>query len=465
MLDSKNEIKNIILITIDSLRADHLSCLGYQRKITPNMDELAKKGILFSQMISNGSGTPSAVPPIMTSTYPLMYGGYESISRERITIAEVLKKYNYSTAAFHSNTYLSRFYGYNRGFDVFYDDLIYEKDRKKNKIFAHVNRKLNSIYKILSNYASAAVTLKKPVNWYLPYMSANLLNQKAISWFRENNPERFFLWMHYMDVHTPYMPPEKFVKEINEDLTRYQVLKANKYFSKSKEISKKDLDNLMDLYDAGIKYMDSAIFSFISQLETDGFMKDTMVIITADHGEEFMEHGDLNHHSKLYDELIHVPLIIYAPDHINDPKVIHNLVEHLDIAPTILNALGIKKFDNFLGESLLPLIDKEENDDKGVISETSDPPNVLKIDPQLRKTSYRTFNWKYIHYANKVDELYNVLKDPHETTNLVDVEKDIAGELYKKILDHIDMENRHKLNLEKEIIQKRIGKLKIKGKI
>jgi arylsulfatase A-like enzyme len=452
--------KNVLLITIDSLRADHLSCLGYHRKITPKMDELAKKGILFSQAIANGSGTPSAVPPILTSTYPLMYGGYERLSKQRVAIAEVLKQSGYSTAAFHSNTYLSRFYGYQRGFDVFYDDLT---AKTEISTYSSLVRKARKAAQKIMLYISATIFPHKKSSWPLPYVNAKALNQKAVSWLANNRPERFFLWIHYMDVHSPFMAPKDFIEEINEDISRREVLRLNKRLPRPRELSKKDLTRLIDLYDACIKHTDSAVSSLLDEIERLGLLKETMVIITADHGEEFLEHGDLGHNCTMYDELIHVPLIFFSPDWAAG-KTIDSQVEHLDIAPTVLDALGIKKPANFLGDSLLPLMNGEELE-KGIITESSNPPNELRIDPKLRRTSYRTRTWKYIHNASRENELYKLSTDPKETKNLVEEEKDLARSLHSKIQNHIAMEMRLRLQLESELLQDKIRRLKLEGKL
>lgn len=467
--DERCKIKNILLITVDALRADHLGCMGYHRNTTPKIDELAKKGILFSQTIANGSGTPSAVPPILTSTYPLMYGGYEYLSKDRITIAEILKKSGYSTAAFHSNVYLSKFYGYGRGFDVFYDDLSIDLDESRYRKFRKFGRKFKTFHKLCLNYLNGTIFAYRRNAWHLPYVSADIINKMTISWIKENKDSKFFTWVHYMDVHAPYMPPHEYVKEINKNISKYQVLKANRYYDtanyKAKKISKMDVNNLIDLYDAGIKYMDSAIYSLINELEALGVLKETLVILTADHGEEFFEHGDLSHHSKLYDELIHVPLIMYSPEFITENKVIEDQVEHLDIAPTILDVLGVENYTNFVGDSLIPLIEGKKCEEKGVISETSDPPNKLKIVPHLKKTSYRTKIWKYIHNESKKDELYNLLQDPKETINLVDNKKEIAHLSFLKIMDHINMENKHQPHSKKAHIRNKIKRMKIKRNI
>ena len=202
------EMKNAILITIDALRADHLSCLGYHRKTTPQLDEIAKHGILFKNAISNGASTPTSFRPILTSTYHSMYNDDRYLSKYRLTIQEALKRHGYSTAAFHSNPYLSGYFGYNRGFDTFVEI----SDFKKGDLFKGIETKgFESLFhKFLFELKLMKFKLKKLYKFSKGevYAKANTLNEKAIAWLKEH-PEKFFIWLHYMDVHTPYTPPKE----------------------------------------------------------------------------------------------------------------------------------------------------------------------------------------------------------------------------------------------------------------
>jgi len=440
------EMKNAILITIDALRADHLSCLGYHRKTTPQLDEIAKHGILFKNAISNGASTPTSFRPILTSTYHSMYNDDRYLSKYRLTIQEALKRHGYSTAAFHSNPYLSGYFGYNRGFDTFVEI----SDFKKGDLFKGIETKgFESLFhKFLFEFKLMKFKLKKLYKFSKGevYAKANTLNEKAIAWLKEH-PEKFFIWLHYMDVHTPYTPPKEYLKLFSS--SSYNVIKNLKFYLKIKrnimeKFSEKDLELLIDLYDAEIRYVDTEIGLLLDELRKMGILHETLIIITSDHGEEFFEHGVFGHtHQHLYDELLRVPLIIYAPE-IDENSVIEEQVELLSIAPTIVDILGLKReLDNFMGMSLLPIIKGEGEGSKSVISEAS-----------RSKISYRTPEWKFIlNKETKEYELYNLHTDPNERENIAEREKDKVKEFKKRIIDHEAM-------MERERIKRKIRRLR-----
>lgn len=462
--------ENVILITIDALRADHLSCLGYCRKTTPRLDEFAKKGILFSQAISVGSGTTPSFPSILTSSYPLMYGGYERLSKDRTTIAEVLKSAGYSTAAFHSNPYLSRYYGYDRGFDTFEDFFRKspESETLTDKVKDRVKNMLNEddlLYRFLRKaYGGVCMLLK---NENIPYEIAEVINEKAFSWLKEHSNNNFFLWVHYMDVHEPGMPPYKYLRYFRHQHVSKQEIK--KFYKKirrySKRVSYEELKMLIDLYDCKIRYVDYVIGSLLDELENMDIMHNTLIVVTADHGDEFLEHGELGHHESLYDELLHVPLLIYAPEIIGKNIVIEDLVSLLDLSPTILDILDTEKPKKFIGKSLLAVIKGKERRSSGVISEVAHEKGNPKVDFSKRKTSYRTEKWKFIlDRKNGRCELYNLQEDPMETKNLAEIEPDLSKEFESKIRDHILREKETMID-EREKLSKKIKELKSPGKI
>lgn len=450
-----NEKLNMMLITIDCLRADHVSCLGYVRKTTPNLDNFAKKGVLFTQAIANGSSTPTSFLSIVTSTYPLKYPDYPHISKFRTTIAEVLKENGYKTAGFHSNPYTSRYYHYDRGFEVFEDFLSPQIDEKrvskgikdiirKNETLCAFTRKL---YKLLPNVKRRI----GPIS--LPYQRASVINQKAISWL-EKTTSGFFTWLHYMDTHHPFVPPKQFCNSNTHKIKRAEdILRKNPPI-----VSQTDLQNIINLYDGTIMYVDQVLGDLFKELKRLDIFDNTFIIITADHGEEFREHGGFSHTAKLYDELIHVPLILRAPTLPANIRI-DELVSLLDLAPTILDYLDLPDCKNFEGKSLLPLIIEEEKvwNEEGVISETLTKNGrvVLSMEKGYRVISRRTKNWKYIlNEEENKKELYNLENDPYETKNLYDQEK--------KIAEHTKMEERmHKKVIEMARIKNKIKHMKM----
>jgi len=204
--------RNIILITIDCLRADAVGCIR-GGNLTPNIDKLARESLVFTKAFTNGPGTPQAFPAILTSTYLFMH---ETIYLEPwyITISEILQKHGYRTVAFHSNPYLSRAFGWNKGFQEFYD-FLYEIALKKQKRIVNIassvfNRLLDkyALLESLGQRFSCLLFYKKS----LPYYDAGLITKYAIEWLERSKRRKFFMWIHYMDPHFPYAPPKPWLR-------------------------------------------------------------------------------------------------------------------------------------------------------------------------------------------------------------------------------------------------------------
>ena len=460
---------NVLLITIDCLRVDHLSCFGYHKNISPELDSLAKEGVMFTQAITNGPSTPASFPSILSSTYPLMYNDYPKISERRTLISEILKEHGYKTAGFNSNPYLSKYSNYNKGFDFFEDYLSRKSEdisfRKKilNKL-----REYDSLYAIMKkiNNIKKKIDIENknsPLN--LPYQRADRVNADSLAWL-EQNQDGFFLWLHYMDTHHPFYPPKEFSK-----FNIKQMEEAEKYLIENPDVlDEKILNNLISLYDETIQYVDYCLGKLFLELKNKNLWDSTLIIITADHGEEFKEHGDFSHIAKLYDELIHVPLIIKGSQ-IQSNISIDNIVSLIDLAPTILDYLHLPPCKKFVGESLLPLIlnDNGPYSKKWVISETlrSNGKVSLSIKEGKGIISIRTEGWKYIiNEDTKERELYDLNKDPKETINLYTVETERCREYENLIQKHILMEEKaREKDPEMEKINESIKKLKVAEKI
>jgi arylsulfatase A-like enzyme len=454
---------NLIVITIDALRADHLGCLGYPERTTPNLDYLASTGILFSQAMSVGAWTATSFIAILTSTYPLMYGGPLRITDPRTTVAQVLKEHGYHTATFHSNPWLSSYLGYHRGFDTFDSSISRigseSRLRKSKELVKRILGTKGKLYHFISQlYAFMFI---HPVG--------SDLNRKAVRWLRDN-PSNFFLWLHYMDVHEPYYHPS--LKNVSP-FERYHILKlTRKARTKPGSVSPEEVNKLIRLYDAKIRYADEIIGSLLRTLKRSNILDNTFVVITADHGQQFGDHGYFGHTGfNLYGELLHVPLIIIGPG--LPSQVINQQVSLLDLAPTILDLVGIEKPNTFLGDSLLGLMKGTETKGSklGAISETDVPPDGRRLwgthqrmNPNRRLVSFRTGKWKYIYTEGGQDELYCLETDPGERENLIDAEPEIATELRANIAAHIEFEEKSAPS-DKEQIKAKLRKLKASGKI
>ena len=325
---------NLILITVDCLRADHLSFMGYTRETSPFIDSLAKNGMTFTEAIVNGAGTFASFTALMSSTYPFM-GNFERLNRR--TIAEVLSERGYLTAGFNDNGFLSPYFGFDRGFNHFNCLSVQQKKGRlgKFKFF------LDKARRVLGRYSMNGQTITKLV----------------VDWLKENYKQDFFLWIHYMDVHGPHYAPKSYYTKINvKPPSPRELISLNKKLSRAEEfykkglISSQDVELLKATYDAEIRYVDDCIKILFNTLEKLGIKNKTAVIITGDHGEEFFEHGGYHSNLNLYDEMIRVPLIVYGPK--IPKKQINRQVEQIDIAPTILGILGEEPDINFIGKDL-----------------------------------------------------------------------------------------------------------------
>ena len=469
-------MKNVILITIDCLRADHLSCLGYHRRTTPNLDMLAKDGVLFTNAISCGSDTLTSMIPMLFSNYGLKYFMGENLEeimsrfppkfeivrpiileiyKNGPTMAGILKGYGYSTAAFHSNPLLSRYYNFGKDFNSFYDSFSFEKLRR----YA-VRRKIAGTLKKMKLYWFTRYAYEMVHSSGVPFERAESINQKVVSWLKEYK-KQFFVWIHYMDVHFPYKPLKEFQLGPKPISSREMTSLNSRMFTRPKEILKEEMGELIDLYDGEIRYTDYAIKSLLDEMSRKGILNDTALIITADHGDEFGEHGDFaHHHGKLYEESIHVPLIIANSEYKNIK--IDEPVSLIDIAPTVLHLLDIPASESFQGRSLIPLIECERREKRlpGVISET--------LRKGKRFVSYRTEEWKYIfNEADAERELYNLREDPGEKRNLRGEEEERVKEFELKITEHRTKQERviKESPGEEDAIKNRIRSLKRVGRI
>lgn len=347
---------NLILISIDSLGANHMSCYGYQRKTTPNIDKFAEDGILFKNFIVPSWLTPVNAMALHTGTYPTTNNviNFDTLlSDDYLTLAQILKIFNYRTVAFSSNFIYSRdfsvsnagFYNFSRGFDVYN----FKPDRG-----------LIDIDEIIKS-------LKK-----------------------EEGGSPYFLWLPLGSVHWPYddlvnVPPrfidknyKGFLREHSLRLNRFQVLDHiyNNVFypifqgvytnfwqlDNKIELNKNDIQYIVDNYDGGVFKTDQWIGSLLKKLKKEKIDENTIIILTAEHGQEWGEHGNFCN-VDIYDSVIRAPLIIKYSKLNNDGLVIENQAQSIDVLPTILDFLGIRASHQVEGLSLSPLISGTAKED------------------------------------------------------------------------------------------------------
>ena len=444
-MKNNRNIKHVFLITVDALRADHVGCIG-GGNLTPNIDNMARTSLLFSRAFSNGPGTNQSFPAIMTSTYFLMHNGF-NIKPHYKTVAEIVQENGFKTAGFHSNPFLSKTFGWDRGFDEFYD---FMDEIKSPSAFITSKQEIGFQNKLLRFFASRFLgnqnnrlrqLLKKIYYKHsgleMPYLEGKELNKQVFRWINKNLEERFFLWMHYMDPHYPYTPPDEYCegfsnrKEAFEFCTSINGNKASDY----------EMETMIGLYRGEVRWTDYCIGELYKFFEENGLVENSVIILTADHGEAFMEHGRYGHKPDiLYNEVLHVPLLIHGLNYVLE----HDLpVQLLDLAPTILDILEITKPRTFLGDNLISLI-KESNVNKPIFSESAEPDLInLKYDVKKKIISCIKDEWKLIiNELLNTKELYNINQDFKEKNNLIIKELNTHLELEEIIKKHLQVEKK-----------------------
>jgi len=456
---------NVMLITIDSLRFDHLGCYGYSRDTSPNIDRLAATGTLFSEAISSGGETPSAFPSILASALPpTQYNECKTIMQHQTALAEVLGKAGYSTAAFNSNPFLTCLYGYNKGFYKFEEgwdtpkiwimrEWLVEKvsSRKPSQSLLQFLAKLDKYFESISFTLGGHPTLP-----------AEQISAQSLSWLKKQKGN-FFLWLHYMSVHNPYMPPSRYLRQLNAKPVSRQKMSSlwRKLTIGPKALSKAEMMTVNDLYDASIGYVDDAIGQLLDKVGKQ--LENTIIIVTGDHGDEFGEHGKAGHMT-LYDGIVHVPLVINGPK-VKVGAVVKTQVGLLDLAPTIIDLIGMDKVTAFHGESLLGVMKGKPKTKRGVVS------TLPAISAQEVIIAYRTPDWKYIRTESTTipdeiltEEIYNLKDDPGETVNLAGRETAAAEKFKAEAATAISELKKTKTEefttiIEKERVKRKLGRL------
>jgi arylsulfatase A-like enzyme/Tfp pilus assembly protein PilF len=372
LLETSRNKYNVLLITIDTLRADHLGCYGFKEISTPNIDALAAGGIQFADTTAHVPLTLPSHTSIHTGNFPAFHGVHDNggfyVPKSQITMAKLFKQNGFATAAFVGAYVLDHIWGLNQGFDTYFDnfDLSKERFEEKGISLSGIERKADDVY------------------------------SNAANWLDHYGGERFFLWTHFYDPHSPYEPPKEW---------------ADRYPGRP--------------YIGEIAYTDSVVGKLISYLETHGLRDRTIILLTGDHGESLGEHGESTHAFFVYDATLHVPMILSLPKHELGRRVVLRQSRSIDIAPTLLQLAGVPVPESIQGRSLLHLIF-----DAGPAAAL--PSYAECFYPQFhfgwsRLLSLRSGQYKFIDTPRP--ELYDVKKDPQELQNIYDSHKDLAASM------------------------------------
>ena len=366
-----NPAPNVVFITIDTLRADHLGCYGYKQIRTPNIDALAADGVRFARAYTPVPVTLPSHTVIFTGTYPLLSGMHDfsanKLSSTQPTLASVLKEQGYATGAVIAAAVLDSRFGLNHGFDFYYDHFDFNRLDESN-----------------------LDEMERP---------GNLVADQALEWLGQNYQKKFFLWMHLYDPHYPYRPPAPFSEEYKDHP-----------------------------YDGEIAFADAQVGRLIGFLKAKGLYQNTIIVLSGDHGESLGEHGEKTHGFFIYNATLHVPVIIRLPGGAS-AKTVPELISLADLMPTVLQALKVDVPAQVQGRNLLPLLTpKNEEEARSLYAETFLPRLHFNWS-ELR--AVETENYHFIDAPKP--ELYDLKKDPGETQNLYPQKKAVADEMRAKL--------------------------------
>jgi len=373
---------NVVLITIDTLRADHVGCYGYKQIKTPNIDGLAADGARFDRAFAVVPVTLPSHSSMLTGTYPMLSGMHDfsgnKLSPLQPTLASVLKQAGYQTAAVIGAAVLDSRFGLNQGFDFYYDHFEFNRLDEAN-----------------------LDEMERP---------GNVVADVALDWLGKNSQKKFFLWMHLYDPHFPYHPPEPY---------------SHEYVAQP--------------YDGEIAFADEQVGRLLRFLKEKGIYQNTVIVLCGDHGESLGEHGEKTHGFFIYNATMHVPLIIKLPENGLPEKpasrVVADPVSLVDLMPTLLSAVGLEIPSQVQGRSLL----SELRTGQDTHADPAERDRVLYGETYLPRIH---FNWselrgsentKYHFIDAPRPELYDLTNDPGELHNLFTEKKAVAEEMRVKL--------------------------------
>lgn len=443
---------NLLLISVDTLRTDHMGVYGYKKNTTPNIDRWAKNAFVVTNAYTVMPITFHSFYTLFTGKDEVLKNGIianryittDKISDAILTVPKILKENNFRTGAFITNPVIGEA-SLNFFSDGFQD-------------FEYINT--SGIY---SNEKIPDINV-----YSYDFENAKEVTKRGVEWIEVNKENRFFLWLHYTTPHTPYNPPKEYLCKITKDcnskvyndlLTKYftepeRVLKSCSYEGNSPEI----INAYRDLYDGEILSVDEQIGLVLKEIEGLSLSKKTVVVLYGDHGEGF-DHNTFGHGNALYHSAIRIPLIIKIPS--TAPRTITNLLDNSDILPTILDILKIQYDEKHIsGRSFMPILSGKKA--------SSSKQNIYSIatTEEVNKRSIFDGTYKYIqsltNYClneSRREELYNLKTDPEETDNLASEDVEIKNKL-KNLLDNSDVISKTEVDPETKLI---IDKLKSLG--
>jgi arylsulfatase A-like enzyme len=376
---------NLLLISVDCLRADHVGCYGYERDTTPGLDKFARQGVRFERCISSSSWTLPAHLSMLTGL-PVSGHGVDDdrlwsrvdgqgqpldVPLRGVFVSEVLKAAGYATAGFYTWTYLEPRFGFGPGFDVY--------ERLAHNFYSHptVAPRFEALRAANDVAGMKALAAEYPALFDDTTPSAPEVVDRAVQWIdglHEDGEQPFFLFLHVFDAHDPYTPPAPFDRMFDPDYTGdidgRRVTSGDSPVRR--DMDPRDLQHLVARYDGAIRFVDKELSRLFEALEQRDLTENTLVIVTGDHGEEFFEHGAKTHRNQLYLESVGVPLLMRWPAALPAGRVVEGNAGLVDLVPTLAAAAGVELPRPTMGVNLLPFArDEATNDARPYLSELS----------------------------------------------------------------------------------------------
>jgi arylsulfatase A-like enzyme len=379
---------NLLLVVLDTLRADRLGAYGSTRALTPFLDELAARGVVFERAYATSSWTSPSIASLFTSRHPIQHGivGFESVlGQGEATLAESLRAQGFSSGGFSANFRIAENLGYGQGFDVWRAYLASTDERDHG-----------------------------------PKVPARFVREQALDWlagvWHRESPRPVFLYLHFMEPHSPYDPPDPVRERLVPRASRAEIDAANAVLLDFRfdDLSDQQVALLAALYDAEVAALDAELRTLFAALDANGFLEHSIVVVVADHGEEFREHGKLLHGITLFEPGVRVPWLLIAPG-LAAGRRLSQPVSLLDVAPTLLDLLGAPVQARFEGHSLLPLL-------RGSEAASGSGDILLDLAPKFDAEEVRTHSRGLVRGARKL------LVDPQGPPRVFDLARD-PGEL------------------------------------
>jgi arylsulfatase A-like enzyme len=359
---------NVVLISMDTVRADRLGVYGHSRPTSPNVDRLASSSLVFENAISQSAWTLPGHGSMMTGLYPSRLGVTDYPAKRGLPkvrmLAEEFHRAGYSTAAFTGGGFVAAHFGFGRGFDIYSSD---------GRRFEH-----------------------------------NI--DEALAWLRQHKQRRFFLFLHGYDAHRPYYSQPKDKHAVG--LKGARSAEQRKFCTKNRREKPDDIEVISRYYDAAIHHGDATVGRFLDELDTLGLTDRTVVLLTSDHGEEFYEHGNCDHVRFLYRETVNVPYILYVPALASEPRRVADVVPaSISVARTLLDIAGLR--NDMPGVSLAPILHGDPSPVRTVFSETSSTPG--SNGSRGATTAMTNAKYRLISYLDEgTDEGYDAITDRAE---------------------------------------------------